>query len=139
MGHLSLSRLTAVCALGVVPYSGVNIGMILFHKASIIHMSKAEWMIFTAITTPMMWLVYATVLGASALLAQAKWWLFAGLCMGMFSALATAVEPAFWRMLFLIGPTEQSVAYWVLVGGMFSTLVALIFASCGKPLFRILT
>jgi len=135
--RLSIARLLAVSALGVLPYFAVNVGLILFHKGSIIHMSKPEWAIFTALITPVMWLVFAVVLGLSAVLARAKWLLFAVLCAGMFSALATLIEPGFWKMLFLLAPTEQGVAYWVLVGGILSTLIALGFASRGLPLSKI--
>jgi RsiW-degrading membrane proteinase PrsW (M82 family) len=123
-----MRQLLVSCAVGVIPFFAANIGIIAFHKGSIIHMSKLEWALWTILTSVAMWLVLATFLCLIAFVSRGKRWLFGSLCAVLLCGLPPFIQPHFWSWQFWsVDPLEEP-AFWLLVAGSVSTVVALCFA-----------
>jgi hypothetical protein len=100
-----------------MPYLAVNVSWIISVTGSIIHMSKAEWAIWTLVSTLGLWLVCAAVLAVSAIMAKNNAWLSAALSLIVFAGAGTAIEPHLWAY-----PLDYSIGLWLVVTGLLSVI-----------------
>lgn len=124
-GTMGLSWHAAIvaAALAATPYFFLNLGLIAFHRGSIIHMSKGEWTVWTAASTLGLVVESVVVIAVSAALTRKASWMFAPTAIGIFAALATAIQPSFWPTL--LRPSDAGIAYWVFLIGVLTTVLAL--------------
>jgi hypothetical protein len=121
----------AAAALATLPYVAINVGLILFREGSIIHMSKLEWAIFTAISSLILWAGSATILAVSAFVTKHVAWLSAPLALLVFTGIAAWLQPGFWTDLF--DPVLNGFGYYVFVVGVLSTVSVLILNWMATP------
>jgi hypothetical protein len=111
-------------AWGILPYVAFNTGLIAFHEGSIIHMSKLEWAILTAVLSLVLWLGSAMILAVSAFTTGNNAWLFVPLALAVFTGFALMLVPYSWTDLF--DPFELVLGTWVFWVGVLSTILFLL-------------
>lgn len=121
----------AASALATFPYVAFNVGLIIFHEGSIVHMSKFEWAIFTALSSLVLWLGSATILAVSAIVTQNNAWHSTSLALLVFVGIEGMILPGSWTGLF--DPVEYGFGSWVFAVGVLSTVSVLILKWMATP------
>jgi len=137
---LAARRLTAGIAIAgsafaTLPYVVFNLGVIASTEGSIVHMAPAEWAIFTAVSSLVLWLGSAAIVVLSSIATRHNAWLSTPLAMVVFAGIATLLDPGFWPRLF--EPDENGFGYWVFVAGALSPICALLLKWMAKPDVRL--
>ena len=112
-------------ALSTIPYLAINLGQIVIHDGSFIHLSKLEALMLTAVLGCAIWVGAAVVLAVCAWLTRGQRLLFGAAATAVFAAWATAVEPRFWSSFFDI--LNGGLAEWIFWTGAIATLLSLVF------------
>lgn len=115
-------RVAITSALGTAPFAAVQVHELIVANGSIIHMSKAEWAVFTLVAALALWLATAAVLAAAAVLGRGSALVAAALAAAAFAAAGTALEPGLWRGF--LRPLDNGLGYWIVVGGLIATGLA---------------
>lgn len=129
--RLSARIAITAAALATFPYLAYNVGLIMFHEGSIIHMSKLEWAIFTALSSLVLWLGSATILAVSAIVTKNNAWLSVPLALLVFVGIAMMILSGSWTRLF--DPVQYGFGSWVFVAGILSTICVLILEWMATP------
>ena len=103
-------------AWAILPYLTYNVGLIIFHEGSIIHMSKLEWAIFTAVSSLVLWLGSAAILAVAAMVTRNNAWLSAPLALLAFTGIALKLLPYGWTGIF--DPFEYGFGAWLFWTGI---------------------
>jgi hypothetical protein len=119
----SAQQALATAGLALIPYLAVNLGRIWVHDGSFIHFSKVEALVFTACIGLALWLETVAVLLASAALSRNNRWLHLGIAVAAFAAIATAVEPGWWRHF--LDPRNDGPGDWTFRLGVIASLLTL--------------
>jgi hypothetical protein len=138
--HPLRRRYLTAPTLAVLPYLAFNVWWIISATGSIVHMSKAEWAIWTMVSTLGLWLVCAAVLAVSGFLTKNNAWLSAALSLTVFVGVGIAISPYIWDAIvepenaphlwesLLFQPFDNGIGPSLVVTGLLSVIFVVVLA-----------